>query len=91
VDIDLHHLDFAMPLYECDECARLWALYVDAEAARNKAEANLTKANLSRDAARINAARQEAKSTMDRWCAADGAVREHRRSHVMTAETMPHL
>lgn len=91
VEIELLPQEFAMPLYECDECALLWAVYVDAEVARGKAEADLTRANFSRDEGTIRAARQLAKSALDRWRAADDGVRQHRRSHVMTADMPQHF
>lgn len=80
-----------MPLYECGECARLWAAYTKADATRIRADAELTKANFSGDRDRIQSARVAQKVAFAEWQTADFFVRQHRRSHVMVAGTSERL
>ena len=76
-----------MPLYECDECVRLWAAYQKADATRIRAEAELSKANFSRDPVRIKSARAAERIALAEWEITNLFVRQHRRSHVMAAGT----
>ena len=80
-----------MPLYECAECARLWAAYTKADATRIRAEAELTKANFSGDRVSIQSARIAERIALAEWETADLFVRQHRRSHVMAAGTAKQL
>lgn len=78
-------MDRLFTFRECSECERLRAQYEQKLAMRLQAEADLLAAMHSRNSTVLETARNTIYGIILQWTRAEGALRQHEQSHLLSA------